>query len=407
MLRRSLLAVLVATTFLAACSSSGSTPEAKSPGSTTPTTTSAAPATTSATVPDAFTGSAADFYTAPSPLPAGPPGTLIRIQPVGDTDGIVTVRVMYHSIDAAKRDQPVTGIISYPTAAPPKGGWPVISTAPGTVGLDTHCAISRGGRPAPGYGITGVHVMTDYIGMVTGQTQRYLSGPSEAHSVIDAVRAARNIPASHAGTRWVALGHSQGGHSALFTNQLAASYAPELTLLGTAVGAPAAALDKTFGPNDQVIPRMVELMAVFGIAADHPEMDPTDYVGPKVMAKKSVFTTGCLNEIVNTFVGTPPKELFPHNPITSEPAKSIVQANDPGRVKSASPVLLFSGTADVFVVPARVDYVQARLCKIGQVSQFLMLDGANHGSEISMGADQIHTWMADRFAGKTPPNSCK
>ncbi len=381
----------------AGCSSSG----AKA-GQTTSTTASAAPAT----VPAPFTGSVDAFYDPPSPLPAGKPGQLIRIQPVSSADGMTTVRVMYHSIDAAKRDQPVTGIVSYPTATAPAGGWPVVATAPGTVGLDTHCGLSRLGQPAPAYGVNGVHVLTDYIGMVKGQRQRYLSGPSEAHSVIDAVRAARNLPDAHAGKRWVALGHSQGGHSALFTNQLAASYAPELDLLGTAVGAPASMLTHTYGPADVVIPRMVELMAVFGIAADHPDLDPADYVGPKVIAGEDVLTSGCLDDIIGAFAGLPADQVFVKDPTTTEPAKSVVLANDPGKVKAPSPLLVFEGTKDNYVVPARVTALMDRLCSVGQVTEEYVIEGADHGTELTQGAPRIDAWIAGRFAGDAPVNSC-
>lgn len=399
--RSSLAAVAVALLILAAgCSSSGSA----SKGATSTTAPSASSPTR--TVPAPFTGSVADFYVPPSPLPKGKPGELIRVQQVSDADGIVTQRIMYHSVDAAGRDQPTTGMISYPTAKAPTGGWPVVSIAPGTVGLDTHCAISRGSAPVDGFGTTGVAVRTDYIGMVEGQRMRYLSGPSEAHSVIDATRAARNIPAAHAGKRWVAFGHSQGGHSALFTNQLAKDYAPELDLLGTVVGAPAAELTKQFGPSDVIIPHMVELMALYGIAADHPSLDPDHYVAPAIAKNKAVFKTGCLNEIIGAFASYALSGMFPINPITTPPAAAIVKANDPGQVKASTPIMLFEGTKDVYVVPARVASLYQRLCKLGQVTDYLELPGANHGTEQIQGRTQIASWIADRFAGKPAPNTC-
>lgn len=394
---RLLSACLVVTILAASCASGRPSEKAA------PTTTKAA---VPVTLPSAFTGSIADFYAAPSPLPAGKPGQLIRIQSVSRSAEAVTVRVMYHSIDADHRDQPVTGIVSYPTAPAPAGGWPVTSTAPGTVGLHTTCALSRLDNSPPDYGISGVHVQTDYIGMVDGQRQRYLSGTSEAHSVIDAVRAARNIPAAHTGSRWVAVGQSQGGHSALFTNQLAAAYAPELHLLGTISVAPAAMLTKTYGPQDQVIPRMVGIMALFGIAADHPTLDPNDYVGDQVKAAEGVIDTGCTNEIINAFVGIAPDVFYAHDPLTTEPAAAIVAQNDPGKVKAVSPLLLGYGTNDIYVVPERALALYGRLCRVGQVTQLWKLDGADHGNEMSRGATQIHDWIAARFAGVPPVNSC-
>ena len=41
-------------------------------------------------------------------------------------------------------------------------------------------------------------------------------------------------------------GHSQGGHASLYTGELAASYAPDLKLVGVAAAAPATYLAELF-----------------------------------------------------------------------------------------------------------------------------------------------------------------
>ena len=74
----------------------------------------------------------------------------------------------------------------------------------------------------------------------------YLIGVSEARAVLDSVRAARSLPDALAGDRFAVWGHSQGGHAALFTGQEAASYAPELKLVGVAAAAPATYLGELF-----------------------------------------------------------------------------------------------------------------------------------------------------------------
>ena len=72
-----------------------------------------------------------------------------------------------------------------------------------------------------------VAVATDYIGLgPVGERHPYLSRVSEANSVIDAVRAARNLRTAHAGRRWIAIGGSQGGHAVLSANELGERRAP-------------------------------------------------------------------------------------------------------------------------------------------------------------------------------------
>lgn len=357
--------------------------------------------------PERFAGPLDAFYRVPDPLPRGAPGQLIRVQDLGVRADAHTYRVMYHSRDVRHHDRAVTGIVTVPTGLAPAGGWPVVSWAHGTTGLASACAPSRSGGPAPAFGARAVAVATDYIGLgPIGERHPYLSGPDEAHSVIDAVRAARALAGSHAGTRWLAIGHSQGGHSALFTNQLAASYAPELHLLGTVSLAPAAELARTFGPADQVVPRIVGVMALYGLAADHPQIKPREYVGSEVAARDSVIDTGCLDQITAAFVPIPADTFYKVFPLDKEPARSVILANDPGHVRSPSPLLVVSGTADTFVVEARVDALVQRLCSVGQVTQRLDLEGADHGTEVATALPDITKWFNDRLAGAPPTNDC-
>lgn len=357
--------------------------------------------------PETFTGSVDDFYRVPDPLPKGRPGQLIRVQAVKADATEVTVRVMYHSRDVTGDDRAVTGTISYPVAAAPAGGWPVVAWAHGTTGLSSKCAPSRGGGAAPGFGIAGVHAATDYIGLgPVGERHGYLVGAAEAHAVIDSVRAARNLSAAHAGTRWAAVGHSQGGHSALFTNQLGQKYAPELKLVGTVAIAPAAELTRTFGPADDIVPRMVGIMALYGAEAEYPQIDADDYVGPEVAAKASIIDTGCSDDVIAAMAPIPKATFYAHDPITTPPAATVLRRNDPGRVRVDSPLLVVYGTTDWYVVPDRVLALFDRLCSIRQVTSLVKVEGAGHGPVVPMSAEPVRAWLQARFDRTKAPNDC-
>jgi pimeloyl-ACP methyl ester carboxylesterase len=260
---------------------------------------------------------------------------------------------------------------------------------------------------APTFGVEGVGVATDYIGLgPVGEIHPYLSRPSEAHSVIDAVRAARNLSEARAGSRWLAIGHSQGGHGALATNELAAQYAPELELLGTISLAPAALFDRHYGGIDDIVVKVVGVMALYGAAAEHPEIDPNDYVGPLAAAAAPVLEEQCLDEIIRAFVPIPADTFYLHSPIETEPARSILLSNDVGGVKVDAPLFLISGTGDHTVVIERARDLFAKLCDAGQVTEYLELEGADHGDEYAQAAAQIQAWLADRLAGEGATNSC-
>ncbi|MBX3313168.1 MAG: hypothetical protein KF906_02520 [Actinobacteria bacterium] len=396
--RRSLvvLTVLLLMAGLVGCSSDA----ASAPDTT------AASTTTSTVEPEEFDGTVDDFYVVPDPLPPGERGALIRVQPLDDAgDGQVGLRIMYHSEDVQGRDRAVTGVVLYPTGTAPDDGWPVVAYAHGTTGIASKCAPSRLPLEPPSYGVEGVRVATDYIGLgPVGEVHSYLSATAEGNAMIDAVRAARSIADAHAGTRWVVVGHSQGGHGALVTMDRAGEL-PDMELLGTVALAPGAEFTKTFG--DEVQLRIITTMVLIGGRDEWPDSDPADYLSPEALAAgEEVTRDACLDTIISTMLPLAAgDDFYVHEP-DDGPAREFMVANDPTPEASPSPLLLMTGTADIIVVPDRVRSLRDRLCSIGQVLEYGELEGVDHGGEPAAAAPTVEQWLADRFAGRPAPNSC-
>ncbi len=186
------------------------------------------------------------FYAVPDPLSTGAPGTLIKSEDLGPVAGGERYRIMYHSRSIQGADIPVTGLVFVPSGPAPAEPRPVLAWAHGTTGAADQCAPSLGGYDPVyltqwlerGY----VVAATDYQGMGTPGLHPYLVGDSEGRGVLDSVRAAEALLVAHAGRDVMIFGHSQGGHAALFANELAPTYAPELRILGTIAAAPASQL---------------------------------------------------------------------------------------------------------------------------------------------------------------------
>lgn len=356
---------------------------------------------------EAFTGPVEAFYDVPDPLPPGEPGDLVRTMPLEAEAGEVGLRIMYHSTDANGDDRAVTGVVYHPAGEPPEGGWPIHAWAHGTSGLAPACAPSRVPQAPPRFGIEGVHVATDYVGLgPEGELHPYLSAAAEANAVIDGVAAARALPDAHAGDRWVATGHSQGGHAALITNEWAAERLPDVELLGTVAVAPGAELGTSHGDDLQI--RIITALALFGAAQDDPSIDPRDYLNPEAYAATAeVVTDGCIGDVITALPGLAADPgFFTTDPRTTDLGAEWLEANDPGQVVSASPLLLVQGGADALVVPARTDALQARLCGLGQVVDRLDLPTATHDTELTEGDADIAAWLAARLAGDPPTDDC-
>lgn len=368
--------------------------------------TTTAPAGAQPVEVEAFDGSVDEFYEVPDPLPDGEPGDLIRTMPIDAPDGEVGMRIMYLSTDAQGDARAVTGVVYHPTGTAPDGGWPIVAWAHGTTGLASECAPSRGSGDSPSFGVEGIRVATDYVGLgPVGEMHPYLSRAGEANAVIDSVAAARSIAEANAGDRWVVVGVSQGGHAALVTGELAAERLPDVELLGTVSLAPGAELGRDYGDAIQI--KIITTMVLYGVAAEDPEVDPADYLSADALAAAEVIETGCVNDVIGELPTLAASDdYFTVDPRTSPVGENWVAENDPGQVVSESPILLVQGGKDILVVPARTDSLFARLCDLDQVVERLNIPNADHNTVTPEATDEIETWLAARFAGEDPVDDC-
>ncbi|WP_249791488.1 alpha/beta fold hydrolase [Bradyrhizobium sp. SRL28] len=197
------------------------------------------------------------FYHATAQELAGPPGSLIRSEPmVFAPAGAQAYRVIHRSVGMQGEPIAVSGVIVVPPGPAPAGGRPIVAWAHPTTGVVPHCAPSlaifvfqqmAGLRQLIEQGA--VVAATDYPGLGTPGPHPYLVGDSEARAVIDSVRAARNLPGVGDGNSFAVWGHSQGGQASLYTGLIAKTYAPELRLVGVAAAAPATALVTLMGDD--------------------------------------------------------------------------------------------------------------------------------------------------------------
>jgi acetyl esterase/lipase len=347
-------------------------------------------------------------------------GTLIAAEAMPDApEGARAYRIRYWSTGLEAKPIEVTGVVIAPRGLPPPGGRPVVAWAHPTTGVVSRCAPSlarvffasiQGLRPMLDRGY--VVAATDYPGLGTPEVHPYLVGESEAHAVLDSVRAARAIPEAGAGARFAAWGHSQGGQAALFTGIEASRYAPELQLVGVAAAAPATDLAAlmaddlgTGGGNNITAMTLWSWARVYGAPMDKviaPHAEPViDYLanlcierwfdilsrrGPTEALKRSFLRIDNLSE--------------------REPWRRLLDENSPGPLPSDIPAFLAQGSADGLVRPSVTEAYRARLCRNGNRVEFLLLPGVGHAFIARDAANAAVAWMAGRFAGEPAPTNC-
>ena len=158
------------------------------------------------------------FYELPEPIPAGEHGDLLRWQPIDSTFSL-RYRIMYLSETVGGTPTVVTGLVELPDDRPPFGGLKALLYAHGSTGLDDPCSpsvvIDDGSGAAyadefdsmssainDGWAV----VATDYEGLGGPGSHPLLVGVSEARSILDAGRAARQLPVAYIGDTTALLG---------------------------------------------------------------------------------------------------------------------------------------------------------------------------------------------------------
>lgn len=334
-------------------------------------------------------------------LPA--PGTVLDREEVAvaaDRETYRAVRVRYVSVGAAGDRVPVTGVVFLPPGLPPREGRPVLAYGHGTVGGADPCAPSRDEnlpalaiKVAPFVAAGYVVAATDYEGLGTPGPHPYLHGPSAGRAMADVVRAARAVVPS-AGDRWAALGHSQGGHAALFAAEVGADHADELDLVGAVALAPAADLDGLIG-NGFLGPSF-EALAVAGWFAADPDLDEDVLTDSGRRAVATVERDCFLGDVEPPLVRDEDADDF----------AEYLAENEPGADPGDTPLLVVQGRGDQLVTPAMTQEVVDRLCAGGATVQHVVLDDGDHESVYGHGVPLALEWLAARFAGAPAPSTC-
>jgi acetyl esterase/lipase len=380
--------------------------------------TSFAPAGARSSEPVALPAALPAFYEVPAPLPPGEPGEIIKseVVPAPGLNGTL-LRVMYHSRSVQGADIAVTGLIAVPRTEPVAGGYPVMAWAHGTTGIADECAPSLDSAGAidfanPMLDRGWVVTATDFEGLGTPGRHPYIVGDSQGRSVLDSVRAARELPEVDASDEYVVWGHSQGGHAAMFALHIAESWAPELELRGVVAGAPPSQLDlvydylKTSPFRYYLLMVAAAINAAYGdVAAPLPEV-----LNPQGIEKLDLVDQGCTGYLRDQTGDLSVEDLMiqqpdgTYNPFSNPTWGPLIAAQDPQNFDTAAdaPLLIIHGGDDEQIPTVSSEILAGQLCSVGQELERWVYPGASHAGVIAPSYEDMVTWMADRFSGTAP-----
>jgi len=350
------------------------------------------------------------YYPAVDAIAAAKPGELIATLEIQAPQGTRAWFVVYGSSGLDDDPVAVSGIVMAPETDPGAGGYPVVAWAHGTTGTADTCAPSKQGPsdiPAEvlalvtqGYVVTA----TDYEGLGTPGIHPYLIGKSEGRSVLDSIRAAQALPEAHAGAEAVVIGHSQGGHAALWSAELAPSYASGLSLLGAVAASPPTdllawdtwALHEAAAGNLHAADPPLLLFGVWSGIYDAPLNFLTNEGRQSAVAGRDA----CGPDTVNN---TP----YLRDPGEIPEWRNLLMRNSPGLAQSGVPMLVISPKADEAVQYDSQVAGVTTMCAIGDTVELRTIEG-NHSAPVEgpTAWSEITAWITDRFGDIEAVTTC-
>jgi dipeptidyl aminopeptidase/acylaminoacyl peptidase len=313
-------------------------------------------------------------------------------------------RIQYVSTDVNGATITVTGLVLTPKTGKKNK---TVAWAHGTTGLADQCVpsinqnvfwpeaqaavvelLSRGWTVAA----------TDYPGLGTAQQHPYLVGGSEARSIIDSVKAARNLDPALS-TQYAVDGHSEGGQGALFVGEMAPGYDGALVLKGVAGIAPVSNVD-LLAPLIPGTPGQGYLvMGLYGLSAVEPAFRPITVLAGPAIVRLPVLQSGCLNEILASYAPLTAEQLLAGGALPPAVVSTLAHYDNPGQSAPTVPILIVQGTADDAVpydITAGALVPELEAYKT-QTVRFVVLQGATHDGAVFQSVVTVADWIAQRF----------
>ncbi|MDR7303854.1 alpha/beta hydrolase family protein [Haloactinomyces albus] len=356
-------------------------------------------------------------------------GTLLTARPLTTTAALPSAAsnwlVTYVSVDRAGRPITVSGTVSLPATNKPPGGWPVLSWAHGTTGVADVCAPSADTADGPAHGYLGlvdetldkwvadgyVVVQTDYEGLGTLGNHPYLNGESAANTMVDIVRAARTLD-HRVGRDWFAMGHSQGGHAALFAaaqdwHRRDVRLRAAVSIAPGGIGVSRTLSFYRDNPDRDAIRAALPFLPILliGAAAAEPSINPdrllTDEAQPLLDAARS----GCMNAIGEVAPAVPPDRLFRPD-ADLEPITRYLASQEPESVTPTVPTMVVQGTDDALVPKPSTDHLVHSLCNRYPLINHEVYDGSDHRETIADSLSDAQDYIASIRDEQQPPGDC-
>lgn len=360
------------------------------------------------------------FYAAPEGYEAAPPGTILKVRPVEVAMfGRIRQRVdawqlLYRTADLGGFPQ-----ASVTTVLRPRNAEPVLLSYQCAIdGVASSCfpsyALRRGSRAlgaVPQFEFLLVlHALrrgwTISIPDHEGPDGHWGSPQEPGFCTLDAVRAALSFEPLdlHSSTPVALWGYSGGGLATSWAAEMAPEYAPEIEVVGAALGSPVGDPGSAFTRLNATLHAALPTLVVAGLRRTYPELDRVirEHVnedGMRILdSVESMTTVRAVRKLarhdLDHYIDVPLADLLALPEIVQ-----VFLDIQPGRTAPTAPLLVVQSVHDQIIAVDDVDGQVDRYIEAGAHVTYLRDRLSEHLSLHPLSAPLTLDWLADRFAG--------
>ncbi len=248
-------------------------------------------------------------------------------------------------------------------------------------------------------------VTSDY----EGPMNTWIAGKMAGQGVLDGIRAAQDYaPAGLAGraTPTGMLGYSGGGHATAWANELAPTYAPDLTFVGAAQGGVPANLPYLLESLNGSKYAGVMFAAIAGVRKAYPDAPLDQYITPKGQQLFRRLERQCITDFAFAHSGQRVADYATVPDILAVPEiRTIADANTLGKQLPKTPTFMFHATDDTLVAVRGARELAEQYCAAGVPLIWRTTTGDHAGGVTRLGTAAI-SFLAQRFRGAPMSASC-
>jgi hypothetical protein len=369
------------------------------------------------------------FFAAPANLSALKPGAIIRTRAIQPKVFEIPIpaegwQLLYRTSDRRGRATVTATTLLLPTATATlsTGPRPLVSYQTAEDGVSTRCAPSYAMTGGLRGGLTGSYSEVPLLSSMLlkgwaisvpdyeGMRSEFLVADVAAKAVLDGLRAVRNFKPAGLSTSPMGIwGYSGGAFASANAAQLQESYAPELPVKAVALGGLLGNIRATIDAFSGSYAGGAIPMGMHGFDRSYPEMRIRDRLSAYGQKKFDESAADCIFDAAprTPFLRVEQIEAKPHT-LDQADIATMLRTNSPaGRSGAPSaPVYEYHTLLDELAPIAPAREVLRNYCAAGTVVEHRTKLVGEHNTEIMVGASQAMGFLANRFAGKPPINTC-